>query len=159
MRASKRSKKLPRHSLRVSEVKVATAVVIAAGDVVNVARVGRESAHKQESASREASGLRVGKESDRQEHHKESVGKESDRRGHKESVGKESDHQGHKESDRKVARGQHVHHAHKESDQRDQGELDVLLNRHRLLRLQRLQRHRLFLRSRCQRVKMFRRLR
>jgi len=46
VRAAKRSKKLPRHSLRVSEVMVATAVVIAAEDVVNVARVGRESAHK-----------------------------------------------------------------------------------------------------------------
>ena len=127
---------------------VATAVVIAAGDVVNVARVGRESAHKQESASREASGLRVGKESDRQEH------RESERQGRQESVRREGS-AGKEESEHKVVRGQHVHHAHRESARRDQGEPDVLLNR--LQRLQRLQRRRLFLRSRCQRFKMFRR--
>ena len=137
---------------------VATAVVIVAEDVVNVARVGRESAHKQESASREASGLRVVRESD---HHGR---QESDRHGHRESVcregsaGKESEHKvasvGKEESEHKAARGQHVHHAHRESAQRAQGELDVLLNR-----LQRLQRRRLFLKTRRRRFKMFRRLR
>jgi len=83
----------------------------------------------------------VGRESDRQGR------QESDRHGHRESVCREG-------SEHKVARGQHVHHAHRESAQRAQGELDVLLNR-----LRRLQRRGLFLKTRCQRFKMFGRLR